>query len=271
MWSKSTALAIAACSMLTASAAAAPPIDERLVMKVVGELRGAISRDDRAAVAALIEYPINVIAGGMRIPMPNAAELIRNYDVVFQPSLKAVIAQAAVPVAGRPSPAYRINISDTVASVAGDVIWLQPSGGSLKITRITEPIAPPAPTLADAPGPAAANAQPTPGQRAPRRLALTVGQTQMSGTLPPGGRESYIVSAAKNQLIDVRINRVNARDIVARIVDLKNQVPVDAKAREGVRVWTGRVPDEGDYRIDVVRLAPAGEPLLPYVLVVSMR
>jgi hypothetical protein len=49
---------------------------------VLGDLRSAIGRDDRAAVAAMIEYPINVLAGGMRIPMPTAAELIRNYDVV---------------------------------------------------------------------------------------------------------------------------------------------------------------------------------------------
>jgi hypothetical protein len=210
----------------------------------------------------MIEYPINVLAGGMRIPMANADELIRNYDVVFSPSLKAIIAQAAVPVAGRPAPAYRINISDTVATVAGDMLWLQPSGGSLKITRITEPLTPPAP--------AAAEAHATPGH-AMKRLALTVGQTQVSGALASGGRDSYIVSAVKNQLIEVRINRVNARDVVARIIDLKTQAPVDARARDGVRVWTGRVPDEGDYRIDVVRLAPAGEPQLPYILVVSMR
>ena len=262
MWSKSTRVVAVAISVLTASAAAAQPIDERQVMTALGELRSAINRDDRTAVAAMIEYPINVLAGGMRIPMPNAAELIRNYDVVFSPSLKAVIAQAAVAVAGRPAPAYRINISDAVATVGGDLLWLQRSGGSLKITRITAPLTPPAPTVAEAH---------TKPERAPKRLALTIGQTQVSGTLAPGGRDSYIVSAVKNQLIDVRINRVNARDIVARIVDLKTQASVDAKAREGARVWTGRVPDEGDYRIDVVRLAPAGEPQLPYVLVVSMR
>lgn len=262
MWLKSTAIAAAAVSILTMSVAAAPPIDERLVMKVLGDLRSAIGRDDRAAVAAMIEYPINVLAGGMRIPMPTAAELIRNYDVVFSSSLKAVIAQAAIPAAGRPSPAYRINISETVATVAGDLLWLQPVGGSLKITRITEPLTPQAASAADAP---------EKSERAPRRLTLSVGQTQLSGTLPSGGRDSYIIAAARNQLIDVRINGVNARDIVIHIADLKTQAPLDARARDGVRVWTGRAPAEADYRIDVVRLAPAGEPLLPYVLVISMR
>ncbi len=262
MWAKSTAVVVATFTMLTTSAAAAPPIDEHLVVQMLGELRSAIGRDDRATVAAMIEYPINVLAGGMRIPMPNAGELIRNYDVVFSPSLKAVIAQAAVPVAGRPSPVYRISISDTVATIAGDLLWLQPSNGSLKITRITEPLTPPASTIAET------HMKP---ERLPRRVALAVGQTQLSGTLPPGGRDSYIISAVENQLIDVRINRVNARDIVAHIVDLKTQAPVDAKARDGVRVWTGRVPDQADYRIDVVRLAPAGEPQLPYVLIISLR
>src|SRR5438128_432851 len=45
---------------------------------------------------------------------------------------------------------------------------------------------------------------------------------------------------------------------------------VDARARDGVRTWIGRLPDDGDYRIDVVRLA-AGATELPYVFVISMR
>jgi len=38
-----------------------------------------------------------------------------------------------------------------------------------------------------------------------------------------------------------------------------------------VRTWIGRLPQDGDYRIDVVRLATAGDSLLPYVMVVSMQ
>jgi hypothetical protein len=47
--------------------------------------------------------------------------------------------------------------------------------------------------------------------------------------------------------------------------------PLDSRARDGARTWIGRIPDDGDYRIDVVRLAAAGASLLPYVLAISGR
>jgi hypothetical protein len=87
----------------------------------------------------------------------------------------------------------------------------------------------------------------------------------------PGARDAYVVSVKKNQLLEVRIDGVSRRDIVARIINAKNRAPLDARTRDGVRSWTGRVPEDADYHIDVVRLAPAGEPRLPYVIVISMR
>jgi len=52
---------------------------------------------------------------------------------------------------------------------------------------------------------------------------------------------------------------------------VNNRAPIDSRAHDGVRTWIGRVPENGDYRIDVVRLATGGDPRLPYVMVVSMR
>jgi hypothetical protein len=45
---------------------------------------------------------------------------------------------------------------------------------------------------------------------------------------------------------------------------------VDARA-DGTRVWVGRVPVEGDYRLEVVRLATGGDSVLTYTLLVSVR
>jgi hypothetical protein len=81
----------------------------------------------------------------------------------------------------------------------------------------------------------------------------------------------YLLSAMKNQLLEVRINGVSGRDIVARISSVSNRQPLDSRAHDGVRTWIGRLPQDGDYRIDVVRLATAGDSLLPYVMVVSVQ
>ena len=69
----------------------------------------------------------------------------------------------------------------------------------------------------------------------------------------------------------MRINGVSGRDIVARIADVKSRAPIDSRAREGVRTWIGRIPDDGDYRIEVVRLAGGDAGRLAYVMVVGLR
>jgi hypothetical protein len=72
------------------------------------DLQRAVARDDRAAVSALVQYPLTVFAGGIRIPIVDAEALRQNYDVVFSPALKTLIlrrrraADAVPPVS--PSP-----------------------------------------------------------------------------------------------------------------------------------------------------------------------
>ncbi len=69
----------------------------------------------------------------------------------------------------------------------------------------------------------------------------------------------------------MQIEGVRGRDIVARIVRVRDGAPVDARAAEGVRTWSGRVPEEGDYRIEVVRLAREPAAPMPFTLTVSAR
>ena len=90
-------------------------------------------------------------------------------------------------------------------------------------------------------------------------------------SLARGERDAYLLSATKNQLLEVRINGVSGRDVVARITGIKSSAPIDARARDGVRTWIGRIPEDGDYRIDVVRLANDGASELSYLMVVSLR
>ena len=92
-----------------------------------------------------------------------------------------------------------------------------------------------------------------------------------TGTLADGEHEQYVVRASRNELLDVRVDRVRGRDIVARVFEAATRTAIAARAREGTRVWTGRLPATGDYLIDIVRTAPPGEAVLTYWLTVSVR
>ncbi len=202
---------------------------------LLSELQRAIARDDRAAVAALIRYPIVVTAGEVRIPIADAAALAQSYDAVFTPELKAAIRSGS--------------------AVRDKLIRIATAGGAQKIAGITLP----APRRGAAGGPSRI----VPGTQ--QRPA------QLSGSLAQGGSDTYVAYVAKGRLLDARLERVRGRDVVLRVVDANTGKPVDARAGAGARVWTGRVPDSGDYRIEVTREAQAGGELLPYVLAVRVR
>jgi len=55
------------------------------------------------------------------------------------------------------------------------------------------------------------------------------------------------------------------------VVDAATGTPLDDRARQGSRIWTGRVPATGDYRIDIVREATGGAAVLTYSLAVALR
>lgn len=240
-----------------------PVLDDRSVSLFLRELQRRVARDDRPAVSTLIEYPLTVFAGSVRIPIRDAASLLQNYDVVFSPALKTLISQAAIPARGRSASAASVTFTADFASIGVDAVRIEPVGGGLRITRITLPLA------VSAPGSPAGVSRGA--GRAPQRLILGVGPIERAGALARGERDAYLLSATKNQLLEVRINGVSGRDIVARITSIKSRAPIDSRAHDGVRSWIGRIPEDGNYRIDVVRLAAGGAPRLSYLLVVSIR
>jgi hypothetical protein len=238
-------------------------LDDRSVSLFLRELQRDVARDDRPAVSALIQYPLTVFAGGIRIPIGDAASLIKTYDIVFSPALKTLIAQASRSDRRRSGSTASVAIFSDVAIIGVNAIHIGLIGGALKITRITVPTAGSAAERA-AGGSRAAG-------RAPQRLILGVGQLQRAGALARGEHDAYLLTAKKNQLLEVRINGVSGRDIVARITSITSRAPIDSRARDGVRTWIGRIPDDGEYRIEVVRLAAGDAPRLPYVMVVGLR
>jgi hypothetical protein len=276
-----TGIVILAAALLVVSAtgahaqsryAAAGVHDERLVETFVADLQRAVARDDREAVAGMVQYPLTVLVGGLRLPVRSPADLLEYYDTIFTPELKASIARTttgAAPGKGEP-----LGVSLDGLGIGGGALIVQPVGGALKVTSIRvvlgkpgEP--PPAPPPAAGAPASKRHRSPAAGARKPTHLRAGTKQApaQVSGTLLPGQTDAYVVWARENQLLDVRVHGVQGRAIVARVLDATSGKPLDARGHDGVRVWTGRVPRTGDYRVEVTRL-DAGAGVLTYTLAV---
>jgi len=255
-------LAIVLTTSAATHATQTASLDQRAVVQFVRDLHDTISRDDRQAVAARVRYPLTVYAGGVRIPIVDAAAFVASYDIVVTPALKALVASAATAASG--SPRGTLAVSAEFATIGADAVRIERVNDVLTITRITVPL-----NAADAPGPpVGAGRGSRPQARTPQRLYLGVGQLRRSGALAAGQRDTYVITAAKNQFLDLRITGVAGQAIVARLTNARTGKAIDERAQAGVRTWAGRMPEEGDYRIEVVRLDTGHEPRLSYVMTV---
>ena len=209
------------------------------------DLQRAIDRGDRQAVAALVDFPLTARVGDVRVRVEDAAMLARQFESIFTSRVLGAI---------RDGSAIRENI-----------IEVEAVRGVFRITRVS--------ALPELPAASRSAARPRPGSQAPRRVAFsTVQQTgTLTGTLAPGESEFFLAYVEKNRLLITRIDGVRGRDIVLKVFDHKSGKPLDERSAEGLRTWSGRVPESADYRIQVLRPAAAGDALLPYTLVVMRR
>ena len=88
-------LAIVLAASAATHASQTASLDRQAVVQFVRDLHDKISRDDRQAVAARVRYPLTVFAGGVRIPIADAAAFVTSYDIVLTPALKALVASTA--------------------------------------------------------------------------------------------------------------------------------------------------------------------------------
>jgi hypothetical protein len=221
----------------------------------VGTLQQAVARDDRAAVAGMVRYPLNVMAGGLQIPVSDAKTFVKLYDTVMSPSIRQVIARARVPEDGKSTPAA---VRTSGGGITFDsAVTIAPVGGAFRITGLNVP--------------AGAQSKP-PGEPVERQLTFRVGQpTQVSGALEPGGRDRFVFHAVRGALVDARLSGIPGRSVLLRLLEAGSGKPVDARADAGTRVWTGRVSTEGSYRIEVVRQPDTGPEPLIYTMSVAIK
>jgi hypothetical protein len=236
----------------------------------VAALKRNVAKDDRKAVAAMIRYPILINTGAVRIPFADAGALVEGYQLVFSPELKSAIAQSGFVPPGQPSSKYQVLVSDRLMTLAGGYIGAEKFDGVFRITRMSLPDS--------GTGSGAPLAPPTGGAsrggsaRSPQRLTLQGRQriAQERGTVSAGETQSYVVWAGQGQMLEARIDGVRGREVLLKIVNAKTGTPIDARASEGLRRWSGRIATGADYRIDVVR-GDSSAAAPDYLLVVTVK
>jgi hypothetical protein len=63
-----------------------------------GELRKAVSADNRRSIANLCRYPLSVNVGGKHREIKNRAELIAEYTTIFRPAVKHAVLTLQAPI-----------------------------------------------------------------------------------------------------------------------------------------------------------------------------
>jgi hypothetical protein len=102
--------------------------DPAHVTQFVARLKRAVAANDRAAVAAMVNYPLTVNApGGRSMTYRNAAALSANYARVFTPEVKAAVAAAK---------ADDLFSRDQGVMIGNGEIWMNERGGWVKIITV---------------------------------------------------------------------------------------------------------------------------------------
>jgi hypothetical protein len=76
---------------------AAANLEDREVEQFFVSFKTAIAKGDKKTVSSMVSYPLTVIlASGRRTKITNKAQLLRQFDAIFDPSFKRVIQQTKV-------------------------------------------------------------------------------------------------------------------------------------------------------------------------------
>jgi hypothetical protein len=225
---------------------------------LVNTLAQAMTRRDRAAVAELIRYPASATVGGIGVPIGNRTVFLQLYDSIFTTELRCLVETSAA------------NGSDIRREAAGAFTFAQGRiraeevAGALKITRISVPTG--------------TRAAQQPAGKVQRVTLRTMGaKTQFSGRLYGDGVDGYIVSLRKGDVVEARIEQFPGRSAALHVVEQKTGKSLDRPALKtsdgrvpAPRIWKDTIRETGEYRIEVVRLAPYCEPSFTYLLTITV-
>lgn len=241
-----SALVIQLCAALLAAQAG----EQGRATAFASALAQALSRGDRAAVADMVRYPLSVNVGGIGIPIANRAEMLRLYSSIFTAELRCLVDDSV-------AKSYAaLKVDSGGVTFANGRIHAGNGNEGLKITHIDVP-----PVTGVA----------APPNAPPRRVTLRRGDTQFSGRLYGDGVDTYVISARKGDVVQARIEQFPGRSAALRVVEEKTGKSLDRPGASAPRLWSGTIQEAGDYRIEVVRLAPYCQPSFTYLLTLTMR
>jgi hypothetical protein len=198
-------------------------------------------------------------AGGLMVPVVNAPTLLKMWDAVFPPEVRCMIEESAVPRPGEPKPKYVMTVDSAGASLGDGRLRIDRGADGLKISRLVLP-----------PGYGSGLA----GKPQPVLFKWGKGLATYRGRLSADNVDVYLVQARAGDLLNAQLDRVRVEAASVRVVQtagnrmLSAAGPAGSEAR---RLWAGRVPETGEYRVEVVRRGEYCDPPANYLLKVSLE
>ena len=252
---KTIAVMILALFVADAAAQAPPPQASGSAMQsralaFIRALGQAMSRRDRDAVADMVRYPLSASVGGIGIPVASRSEMLRLYDGIFTAELRCLVDDAVA----KGAPALSVDAGG--ASFGSGRVHVADVRGAMKITSV------------DVPRATGIAAPPNP---APRRVTILRGDVQYSGRLYGDGVDAYVVTARRGTLVQARIEQFPGRNATVRVVEAKTGKSLTQSGATAPRFVSAAIQEPGEYRVEVVRLAPYCVPSFTYLLTITIK
>jgi hypothetical protein len=220
------------------------------------ELQRAFRTGDRQAVMRLVRYPARVAV--LQRPHPiyikDRDALEQMYDMVFTPNLRCAIVDSREPVAGEPRPRHTLLLARGVVSLAGGRVIAEGAQGKYHITRLT--------SFGDT----------STRLGKPRPVTFPAGQrtVERGGRVAELGSDGYIVVASAGDRLRAAISGFPAGSLWLRVSRPGSEKFLDGGGK-GDSVWEARLPEAGEYLVEVVRRAPyCDPPVISHVVSLSL-
>jgi hypothetical protein len=223
-------------------------------------LKLAVESADRRAVAAMVAYPLTVLASGFNIPVKDAPTFVRMYDSVLTPELRCAVAASRIPSSDMPAPRHPAIITPEGLSMVEGAIWAPLKDGRYFVARVR--VLPPAPSVE--------------GRKGIERVTFAEPKGERSATfagwLVRQNVDSYVVAIRKGETIQARIDGFRAHDATLRIAVRAPSTPRPASPVPDIgRNASATAPADGDYLVEVAHLARYCDPPQRYKLTVIVR
>jgi hypothetical protein len=248
---------VAAVGLAPLDVRAQPPASDLQAAEAFRQrLVTAIASGNRSRVAALFAFPMRVTAVlPYPIPIDNHAEFLRMYPLLFTAEMRCALEHSRMPQPGQAQPPWAMRVADGVVSLASGRVLATRTPAGMRVTGLT---------ILGAPGSAA-------GRTTKVGFRWGAGQTRYTGRLALSQRDRYTLSARKGALLRARIERFPGRTLQLAVTQRATKQQVRGGPGEFARSWAARLPEDGEYDVEVVRRAPYCDPPVEYLLTLALE